>query len=250
MEKVLDREPLIHRFTAMGCPCEILLDLAPGPRTDVLLGQAIETIARLETKYSRYRSGSVVSRINASAGRPFQVDEETARLLDFAAECYEVSDGLFDVTRKDGSQMVWKRPTLQLPAGFDIDFGGLVKEYAVDRTLELLRREAPDVSVLVNLGGDVAAAGERAWRVGIAGTLQHIVLRAGGVATSGITERGGHILHPKTGQPVTDAPLAVTVTALTCTEAGFWSTLAVLQGAGAEQFLKDQALEFLCRRAT
>src|SRR5262249_14177435 len=58
----------------------------------------------------------------------------------------------------------------------------------------------------------------------------------------------GHILNPKTGRPVDDPPLSVTVAGPTCTEAGLWSTLAVLQGDRAETLLKDQGLEFWCFR--
>ena len=67
---------------------------------------------------------------------------------------------------------------------------------------------------------------------------------------SGTTKRGpGIILHPKTGKPVENAPQSVTVAAKTCTEAGFWSTLAILKGESAETlFLEEQSLEFWCYR--
>src|SRR5258708_32770382 len=110
------------------------------------------------------------------------------------------------------------------------------------------------ISTLVNLGGDIAAAGERVWSVGIEdvarpGDIAHTVyFRRGGVATSGTTKRGGHILNPKTGRPVVQAPQSVTVAAKTCTEAGFWSTLAMLQGSSAEAFLEEQKLESWCYR--
>ncbi len=40
----------------------------------------------------------IVSCINASAGGAVKVDAETAGLIDFAFQCYELSDGLFDIT--------------------------------------------------------------------------------------------------------------------------------------------------------
>src|SRR5262249_41996526 len=97
-------------------------------------------------------------------------------------------------------------------------------------------------------------AGERLWSIGIENAarpgevIRTIHVRQGGVATSGTTKRGGHILNPKTGRPVENAPASVTVTAKTCTEAGFWSTLAILHGARAEAFLDEQKLEFWCYR--
>ena len=50
----------------------------------------------------------------------------------------------------------------------------------------------------------------------------------------------GHILNPKTGYPVINAPCSVTVLADNCTAAGSLATLAMLQGEHAETFLKSQ----------
>ena len=252
------------RFQAMGCPCEILLDTL-----DPAVGSEQWTIAlsearRIEEKYSRYLKGNIVDQINSSQGRPVTVDDETAALLDYAAHCYTLSGGLFDIStgvlrngvRPDHvgwDKVTWQRPVLTLPDGFEIDFGGICKEYAADRILERLVQNR-QVATLVNLGGDIAVWGERLWSIGIEDTTrpgevaQTIYVRRGGVATSGTTKRRGHILNPQSGRPVTDAPQSVTVATKTCTEAGFWSTLAVLQGARAENFLKEQALEFWCYR--
>ena len=70
-------------------------------------------------------------------------------------------------------------------------------------------------------------------------------LRHGALATSGDTHRFvladgtrySHILNPRSGWPVPDAPRSVTVAAATCTHAGMLTTLAVLAGKDAERFL-------------
>ena len=80
-----------------------------------------------------------------------------------------------------------------------IDFGGIGKEYAVDRVTQSIR-EASSCSVLVNFGGDLgvtrAPAERPAWKVGIesvggrvgaADTL--IDIRTGALATSGDARR-------------------------------------------------------------
>jgi len=276
------------RFNAMGCPCEILLDTADPSLAARQMDIAINEARRIEKKYSRYLRGSVLDQINQSRGKT-EVDEETAALLDYAARCYELSDGLFDITtgvlrklwRFEGGEKAipsaaslasigsrigwdkvsWKRPFIELPSGFEIDLGGICKEYAADRILGLLTKRG-DISVLVNLGGDIAAAGSRLWSVGIEDPAhpekmaRTLSLRQGGLATSGTTKRfvraGGeilsHILNPKTGAPVRRPARSVTVAAKTCTEAGFWSTLGVLQGLRAEAFLEEQRLEFWCYR--
>ena len=54
--------------------------------------------------------------------------------------------------------------------------------------------------------------------------------------------RLGHILDPRTGWPVEDAPRSVTVLGRTCLEAGTLATLAYLQGAHAAKFLAAQGV--------
>ena len=111
----------------------------------------------------------------------------------------------------------------------EIDLGGIGKEYAADRVAALLRNASPD-GVLVNLGGDIAVARQRAdgspWKVGIEsvstpGTDTMINLKAGALATSA-------------GD--------------TCTQAGMLSTFAVLKGAAAEEFLAGEGVRHWCRR--
>jgi thiamine biosynthesis lipoprotein len=241
-------------FEAMSCPCEILLHSEDSTLFERATNIVQSEVRRIELKYSRFLQGNITDRINHSQDREVQVDDETSDLLDFADECYEMSEGLFDITRHGWDRIEWERPCLRLPRGFSIDFGGICKEYAADRALGLIR-DITDASALVNLGGDIAVAGDRVWSVGIEdpsrpGQIAHTVhLSRGGVATSGTTKRPGHIVNPKTGCAVLGSPLSVTVAARTCTEAGFWSTLAILKREEAESFLKDQFLEFWCYRS-
>lgn len=75
-------------------------------------------------------------------------------------------------------------------------------------------------------------------------------LEHGALATSGDSRRFllkdgvryGHILDPRTGWPVADAPRSVTVAASSCTEAGLLATLAMLEGPGARTFLESQGV--------
>ena len=138
----------------------------------------------------------------------------------------------------------------------EIDFGGIGKEYAVDAAVELATLIAPELSCLVNFGGDVAVNRQRQdgepWRVGVeavrrAGSAAGLIeLRRGGLATSGDTrrfvlrgaDRYSHILDARTGWPVRDAPHSITVAANTCTQAGTITTLAMLQGARARSYLE------------
>ena len=279
------------RFAAMASPCELLLE-TPDRKMALSLGRIVEAEARrIEEKFSRYRADSVVSAINRSAGRAIEVDPETAALLDYAAHCYELSGGLFDITsgalrrvwRFDGSDRVpsqaeidavlpwvgfnrleWRAPYLTMAPGMEIDFGGIGKEYAVDRAFALLE-PAWDCALLVNFGGDLRTnrrptAGP--WRVGVERPDRHgearlmLEVSQGGLATSGDTHRYlehdgvryGHILDPRSGWPVRGAPRSVTVAAGSCTEAGMYCTFAMLNGVDAEQLLERAGVPFWCLR--
>jgi len=274
----------------MGCPCELHLhapDNATARRVTALVRADIE---RLEAKYSRYRADSLLSRINAVAARGggIDVDSETAGLLDYAQTCHAQSDGLFDITsgvlraawrfdraeipraevlaalcaRIGWEHVTWRRPTLTFGRpGMELDFGGIVKEYAVDRAASLCAEEGI-VHGIVNLGGDVRVLGSRpdgsAWRVGLAHprvagqTLETISLTAGAVATSGDYERCvlmddvryGHILNPRTGWPVRHLA-AVSVVADLCVVAGSAATIALLKEASGPAWLAALGLPHL-----
>lgn len=171
------------------------------------------------------------------------------------------------MARVGWQRAAWTPPVLELQPGMEIDLGGIGKEYAVDRCAALLR-EKTDIGCLINFGGDLAAirppqARPGGWRVGIEAldaqgpvSERTLALKVGGLATSGDARRfilrGGvrysHILDPRTGWPVADAPRSVTVAADSCTQAGMLSTLAMLRGGQAETFLRAQGVQFWCHR--
>lgn len=278
-------------FTAMSSPCEVLIETADEALALQLGHLSAAEAWRIETKYSRYLPDSVISRINNSHGAAVEVDTETASLIGFATQCYELSGGSFDVTsgvlrkawRFDGSKALpdqshieqllsrvgfdkldWSPPHISLPTGMELDFGGIGKEYAVDRVLGLLTTRF-EGALLVNFGGDLAANKAPAtgpWCVGVERpdtdkqARMLLDFSRGGMATSGDThryieidgQRYGHILDVRTGWPVTGAPRSVTVAAGSCVEAGLLATLAMLQGEQAEGFLGEQGVQHWCLR--
>lgn len=257
------------------------------------LEQAVENEARrLESKYSRYQAGSVLSNINAAAGKSgITVDDETAKLIQFAFAAYEQSQGLFDITsgvlrrawnfsvpklpepeqlqaclKLVGLEKVeWSIPVIRLPQeGMELDLGGIVKEYAVDRCTKLI--EEAGVDGFVNFAGDLRVSsvndGGKKWSIGIVHprlphtSLRSILLRQGAMATSGDYERfvevDGrryyHILNPKTGYSVAGLQ-SVTVLAPSCSLAGIASTTAMLFGyKKALRYLNDIGFAYVIVR--
>jgi thiamine biosynthesis lipoprotein len=274
--------PFTFVFTAMGCPCELQFYAETAEFAQKIAQHITADVYRLERKYSRYQADSFLSKINqiAASGGSISVDEETTGLLNYAQTCYELSDGLFDITsgilrrawrfdtavlpddqtikallQKVGWQHIhWNAPTLTfLQAEMEIDFGGIVKEYAADRAATLFLNAGISHGI-VNLGGDIKIIGAhpdgKAWCVGI----QHprdrnkvwkiVKLKAGALASSGDYERCividgiryGHILNPKTGYPVRHLA-AVSVVADLCVVAGSAATIAMLKEKKGEKWL-------------
>jgi thiamine biosynthesis lipoprotein len=277
----------------MASPCEILCKTDNAVEATRLATLAADEVWRIEDKFSRYQPDNIVARINNASGESVVVDSETAQLIDFSATLFQISDGKFDITsgvlrrawRFDGGSELpdknavdailelvgwekvdWQDPKLALLNDMELDFGGIGKEYAVDRATTILRDETA-VSCLINLGGDLAVSrtpdNSQAWTVGIeainasqeipAGLLK---LQVGALATSGDARRFilcdgvrySHILDSRSGWPVANAPRSITVAADTCTQAGMLSTLAMLEGQGAETFLDAQDVDYWCER--
>lgn len=287
----LAEDSWVGRFQAMGSPCEVVCESPRRADAEAISRLVAAEAWRIEDKFSRYIDGNAVARINNAAGSTITLDDETADLIDFAATLYGLSDKRFDITsgalrqvwRFDGSDNVpsqsavdavldrvgwqhvsWQRPRLKMPPDMEIDLGGIAKEYAVDRSVVMIREQRGG-PCLVNFGGDLGATDaprqRRSWKVGIEGdTLdrpeRRIDLRRGALATSGDARRFllrdgvrySHILNPLTGWPIPDAPRSVTVIAPSCTEAGMLSTLAMLKGSEAERFLQAEDILWWCRR--
>jgi FAD:protein FMN transferase len=212
----------VHRFKALGGPCALHVYADD----DAALRAGEAEALRIEARYSRYRTDSVVSRINAAAGgAPVAVDDETAALLDYAAAAHLQSRGLFDITSGvlrrawdfkaqrvpvqaeidallpliGWHQVQWERPYIRLPrAGMELDFGGFGKEYAADRIAAVLRG-CGIAHGLVDLAGDICVLGPHEdgspWQIGVQhprseGAIATVPLRHGAIASSGDYERG------------------------------------------------------------
>ena len=161
-----------------------------------------------------------------------------------------------------GWEKVLRRPMeIRLPtAGMGIDLGGIGKEYAVDQLIELAQERGLN-DVMIDIGQDIRVSGhppgKDAWYLGLeepeqpgscwvaVGLTNHAVATSGDYFRSYTRDgrRYGHILDPRTGQPVSNGCQAVSVIAPTCVLAGVLSTAAFILGPqqGLEMIREHQA---------
>jgi thiamine biosynthesis lipoprotein len=278
-------------FHAMGSPCSIQFFAESEAKAGEVYRLATDRIAGLERRYSRYREDSLISEINRRAGSGVKtpLDPETFALLKYADQCFKESRQLFDVTSgvlrqvwtKDRSELPskqeisvilpligwkkvqWDEHAILLPlVGMQLDFGGIVKEYAADVASTCLLENGIS-SGIVELGGDIRVVGPmpngEGWPVGIRDPLARdkaiaeFTMKSGALATSGDYERFqlidgvrySHILNPKTGWPVAGLR-AVSVIASHCVLAGSVATIAMVKAAQGLSWLRASGLPFLC----
>ncbi|MDP2862518.1 MAG: FAD:protein FMN transferase [Desulfobacterales bacterium] len=131
-----------------------------------------------------------------------------------------------------------------------LDLASIAKGYGVDEIADVIRKEGID-NFLVEIGGEVYASGLRKdggyWRIGINRpdkdvpfdeVYKTVMLKNKGLATSGdyrnYFEKEGavytHVLDPKTGYPVTNGVVSVSVIADNCTFADGLATAIMVMG--------------------
>ncbi|MDP8260267.1 MAG: FAD:protein FMN transferase [Candidatus Gygaella obscura] len=130
--------------------------------------------------------------------------------------------------------------------GVTIDLGGIAKGFIVDKAIKLVKTRGVD-SCMINAGGDIYCLGKRNkrdWRVGVldprndAHILKRINLEDNTVATSGDYQqffeiegkRYSHIIDPRSGYPVDNHVISVTVLADDATTADALSTAVFVLG--------------------
>lgn len=273
--------PASVSFPALGTTASLLVTDAGalGAARQVLDAE----LAAVDAACSRFRPDSELSRANAAAGAAFHVSALFAEALDVALHAAEETDGVVDPTvgaavvalgydvtfaalrpqdlgpvRLAGPSAGWRAVEwertarrLRLPPGTALDLGATAKALAADRAAHRAA-EVTGCGVLVNLGGDLSAAGQPppgGWRIAIAddhaapdtAAGPTVSITEGGLATSGTTvrtwRRGGrrlhHIVDPATGDIPAPVWRTVSVAAISCVAANTAATEAVVVGERA-----------------
>jgi thiamine biosynthesis lipoprotein len=208
------------------------LDVRDRGRWDGAVADVVAWLHHVDAVFSTYRAGSDISRIRRGELGAADADPDVLPVLALAAEIEAETDGWFTV----------------FPDG-ELDPTGLVKGWAIERASAILRDHGSR-NHAVNGGGDVDVAGEaapgRPWTVGVAdphdrrSVLVTLTGRDFAVATSGVAERGAHIVDPHAGVPAR-ALAGVTVVGRSLARVDAYATAAFARGAGARAWIDGLA---------
>ena len=235
------------KTTGIGFYFDTVVSLTLWGAPEGLMDEIWAACARYEQLLSKTIDASDVSRINNAMGQTVTVDPETWEILRRAKEISAQTGGAFSITIApvtalwsftdtvtnmvptdearlkmlplvdDQKIALGENNTVTLPAGMEIDLGGIAKGYIADKVADIIREKA--YAGIVSLGGNVYTVGKKpdgsAFSVGIkdphnpAASKAIIYTGDGTVVTSGTYERGfsfggvryHHILDPKTGWP-------------------------------------------------
>lgn len=207
------------------------IDIRDEGSWDEAIAEVVAWLHHVDAVFSTYKDESDISRIRRGELTVADADPDMGPVLALCAEVEAETDGYFTMGR-----------------GADLDPTGLVKGWSIERASQLLRARGSQ-NHGINGGGDMQLAGEaapgRAWTVGISDPFDPTQLittvtgRDFAVATSGVAERGSHIINPRTGRPA-DELVSVTVTGPSLTRADAYATAAFAMGNDALRWLEQR----------
>ena len=242
---------------------------------DRISEQSFQIISDLENKFSVTLSNSIIFRANNS-GMIDPLDPETAHLISNSLYYSQKTGGSFDITvypavklwgfyneeyhmadreklrealpLVDYSNIILLSNRVILSNGAQIDLGGVLKGYAVDKVVQFLKSKNMRAGI-VNAGGNLRIFGVKPdnalWKIGIRhprkqGELYRSVelQTEVSISTSGDYERyfiiNGtryhHIINPKTGNPANNGLASVTVMDRSAEESDILSTALFVMG--------------------
>jgi thiamine biosynthesis lipoprotein len=258
----------LYQFEAFTTPCELHIEALSNATADYVAHTIITSTKQLESRYSFFQKTSEVYAVNNRSENSLTISDEFAGLLEIAFFYHKMTQGVFDIALAGTLKAVFKAPSQDdyqklkntlLPFSSSehinlagnrlffnndytkIDFGGLVKEYAVDQAV-LQLQSCGITSALVNFGGDIAAFGtchDKPWKIGIqdpcSADLNVIEVELNNVSlcTSGHSKRfttieNETISHIIGINQINNKCTQISVMAPTTVDAGVWSTTLLI----------------------
>jgi thiamine biosynthesis lipoprotein len=216
----------VERFRAMGCDVVVA---GGNPAT------VAEVLERWEAAFSLFRPESELSRVNRSSGRVVAVSSLFARAVEVALDMAAATGGLVDPTLCGRwPELVVSGRLLSRPPGLTLDLNGVVKALAVDEAAAVLVGPS-----FVSVGGDLAVRGPVDVALPANGAIRVVT---GGLATSGTTTRGAHLLDTATGNASDSRWEQVTASGATCLDADVAAKAGFLLGEDGPDWLDARGI--------
>lgn len=231
-----------RRLGMMGTSLEIAVESGSREAALAASERAVQALEAAEARLSTWRDDTELTRLNgAPAGAARTLSPALAADLGAARRCWEETDGAFDPAvgalvrawdlrgkgrvpapaerrhaveagRMDGLRLDG-RTAVRERAGLVLEEGGFGKGAGLADALAVLSADPAVLRASLNLGGQIAVfdrgTGER-WDVPVADperrdrAVVSLSIDRGSVSTSGNSERPGHLLDPRTGEPAPD----------------------------------------------
>ena len=242
------------------------------------LNDALAACARYEQMLSKTIEGSDVWRINHANGEAVTVSQETWEILKRAKAISAATGGAFSITIApisamwdftggtkrmpteaerlaalplvdDSAILLGEGNTVTLPAGMQVDLGGIAKGYIADQLAALLRPRC--MGAIISLGGNTYVVGDKPDgsynTIGVqdpfdtTGALEGVLVTKNiSAVTSGTYERGfegadgrwyHHILDPQTGLPAETDLVSATLLLTSSMDADALATAFIVVGS-------------------
>ncbi len=243
-------------------------------------------IDQSEQRFTRFSEASELSALNRAAEAWFPVSPEMFQVLEEALQLSIATSGLFNPAilpalkqagydrsmdeiklqkpRDEPEQLIElddfreiqldsQTRSVLLPAGMQVDLGGIAKGWIAEQAAEILAMTSN--ACAVSAGGDMFLVnlpeGETYWEVGLENPLKPeqdlavLHVQPGAVATSAITKRQWnhngrmqhHLIDPRNGRPAVTDWSSVTVWAERATEAEVYAKVLLIGGPQAVEEL-------------
>ena len=265
---------------AMGSTYTIELYGYDRVRMEAAADAAFDEVRQLDDLLSNYKPGSEWSEVNRRAAEgPMKISPELFRVLSACVTYSKESEGAFDITvgplmkvwgfykgtghlphraevqaamtrvgyrhihLNDGAQTVWFDR-----AGVEMDPGGIGKGYAVDRMVEVLKKNGIQTALVAGSGSSIYGIGAppdepRGWKIDIKNpwdtrkSVAEVFLKDMSMSTSGSYEKFfraegriyAHIMDPRTGYPA-QGSVAVSVIAPRTLDSEAWAKPYFING--------------------
>ncbi|NQY22152.1 MAG: FAD:protein FMN transferase [Campylobacteraceae bacterium] len=174
-------------FVCMTSPCSIQVYSGEYDNAKAAFEEIKKNSFYLEKKYNFYDEDSYLSKvINLRSSNEVKVDNKTSEILKSVKELSIKTNNIFDITmgtlnksyKKDSKKEIEESlKELISKTGIDswginkkslsfkyketlIDLGGVIKEYAVDEAVKILKKHNI-ISAIVNFGGDLFVLGKK-----------------------------------------------------------------------------------------